>query len=115
MVPLLIILVLFAGVVAVMVLRAWVMARRQARLPLTPTRPCPRCGGDDIDYAMAGLWDGCDRTTGAAAHGVSFYGTCKRCASRVAQWDDAPSYVPTDDEWQREVELKAARGPASGG
>ena len=104
MVRLLIILVLPAAAVALIVIRAWVMARREKGLPLTRENRCPRCGGEEIDYARAGLWDG-ESVTGAAVHGVSFYGTCKRCASRVAQWDDAPPYVPSDDEWRREVEL----------
>jgi transcription elongation factor Elf1 len=60
---------------------------------------CPKCGSEQIDCVSSGLWDGTDKKS----HGVFYYGICKQCGSRCAQWDDKPSYVPSDEEWQREI------------
>jgi len=71
-----------------------------------PSKPilCPNCGHDGHAYIAGGLWDGaCDPKTGKRPGGVFGYGICNRCSSRWAQWDDAPIYVPSDEEWSRQV------------
>lgn len=76
------------------------------RTPLTKiaTMPCPLCGGTEHDYKKQGLWDGMpDPGTGHRPCGSFGYGICKGCGSRWAQWDDAQPYVPSEEEWEREV------------
>jgi hypothetical protein len=81
----------------------WKM-RHPIPLPKVPPMPCPSCGGTEHDYRRQGLWDGVpDPVTGGRAGGSFDYGICKACGSRWAQWDDAPPYVPPEDEWEREV------------
>ena len=75
-------------------------------LPRVAPRACPACGGTEHEYKAQGLWDGFDRNTGRTTGGGYSYGVCKRCGSRWAQWDDDAPYVPSDDEWEREVELR---------
>ena len=72
---------------------------------------CPKCQGIEHDYAGSGLWDGPNDSSG-----IFFYGTCKRCGSRLAKWDNKPPYVPSDEEWYEYVESleKLAEGKNSG-
>jgi hypothetical protein len=74
------------------------VAREAAAVPM----PCPACGGAEHDYKCGGLWDG-NTASGCPAHGTFGYGACKGCGSRWAQWDDAPPYVPPDEEWDEWV------------
>jgi hypothetical protein len=118
---LLIILAIFGCVIIYFIVQAAVTMRRLNRLPPTPPRHCPQCNGTEYKSGVAGLgvagvWDGLrDPETGTRPHGTLFYGTCERCGSRVAQWDDGAPYVPSDEEWRREVGPMDSGGLASGG
>ena len=102
--------------------RANAKFERQTRLlqkqPLLAVKPipCPVCEGTEHNRKTGGLWDGApDPITGRRPCGIFAYGICKTCNSRWAKWDDAPPYVPSDEEWYREVvahdpELLWARG-----
>jgi len=81
--------------------------------PLPPVKltPCPTCGHTDHQYKNQGLWDSRDLTTGEAVGGCFRYGVCKACGSRWATWDGGPPYVPSDEEWEREVVAPEAHGP----
>ncbi len=73
-------------------------------LPKVAPTPCPLCAGTEHDYRSQGLWDGMpDPVTGHSTGGSFGYGICKGCGSRWAQWDDAPPYVPSEEEWERQV------------
>src|SRR5688572_28883789 len=76
----------------------------QPPLPTAAHMPCPACGGTEHDYKSGGLWHGApDPVTGRRPVGSLGYGICKGCGSRWAEWDNAPPYVPTDEEWERQV------------
>jgi hypothetical protein len=110
----LIILGLFAAVIAFVVAQTTVMMWRLKRLPPPAPILCPKCGSAEHTYDSQGLWDGRrDPKTGDRPHGVFFYGTCKECGSRIAKWDDDAAYVPSNDEWQREVTSLASGGTSA--
>ena len=112
---LLIILAAFGCVVIYFLVQAAFMMWRLNHLPPPPPRLCPRCSGTEYDQGVAGVWDGIrDPKTGKRPHGTMFYGTCKQCGTRVAQWDDDPPYVPSDDEWRREALFEKSPAPEGG-
>lgn len=76
--------------------------RHLPKPPLLPTL-CPVCGHTEHEYKVGGLWDG-KKDNGEAACGSFSFGVCKHCGSRWGQWDDKPTHVPTDKEWQDWVE-----------
>ena len=89
---------------------AFVRARRLAKMPTPPKPKCPSCGGEQIDIAASGLWDGIN--TGGGFQ----YGTCRGCGTRCehrSAWADESQQVrytdriPTDEEWRQVVEPSA--------
>lgn len=80
--------------------------RHLAQLAAATATQCPSCGYAEHDYRSGGLWDGVpDPITGHQPGGSFGYGVCKRCGSRWGQWDGAPPYVPSDEEWERAERL----------
>jgi len=79
--------------------------RHLPRAPLRPTS-CPVCGQTEHEYMVGGLWDG-GKDAGGPACGSFAFGICKRCGSRWGQWDDEPSHIPSDAEWEEWVERRS--------
>jgi|SRR5688572_19403248 len=76
-----------------------------------PPFKCPKCGSDQIDVFLSGLWDGED-LAGRGTGGTHAVGTCKSCGVHCEQrsvWDndkkqsDYRTRVLTDAEWQQET------------
>jgi hypothetical protein len=72
------------------------------KLPPRPPFKCPKCGSDEIEALLSGLWDGWDDAAGTHLGGIFEYGTCKQCQSRCARHFDDQCYVPSDAEWDGE-------------
>jgi len=87
----------------------WCRLRRVEERAATAQTRCPSCRGAEHDYKSQGLWDGApDLITGHRPGGTFGYGVCKGCGSRWGQWDGAPPYVPSEEEWEREVGRREA-------
>jgi hypothetical protein len=117
---LLIILAIFGCVIIYFTVQVAVTMWRLNHLPPAPPPRCPQCSGTEYEsgvagVGVAGVWHGLrDPETGKRPHGTLFYGTCKRCGSRVAQCDGGAPYVPSDEEWRREVRPTNSGGLGSG-
>jgi hypothetical protein len=93
----------------------WLSAILRSKPPQPQPIHCPSCGATEHDIKIWGVWDGAPCLPGGSRpHGSLVYGICKGCGSRWGKWDDASAYVPSVEEWNREVppdpELLWARG-----